>query len=292
MNIPAPKVSRCLQHARMIFNDPLFIRKKHGLEPNEFTRQLYPIVKELVQCSESLYQLNQSNTKAATNIVIYISELLIQHLSQQLSSAISDAQLAISYELRNDSEDILDDIANGLIDLAVLSESNPLLLQADTRLEVVPLKTLQHLYLLCGLNHPIMQQQISLANIASYPYLSAFSQIDKRSPDPFELYCRQQKWCCHLAPTDHSQSSLGFYDLFRYLSDDKTVSLLPFNKVYEQSHLLPGLHVCCLSAIDTERLYQDQSYPRLYLISAKGQPNLHISWMKQEITSLINQSVH
>ncbi|QYJ85657.1 LysR family transcriptional regulator [Shewanella mesophila] len=293
MNIPAPKVSRCLQHARMIFNNPLFIRKKHGLEPNEFTRQLYPIVKELVQCSEHLYQLNQLNPlELNTAMVIYVSDLLIQHFPQQLSAAINAAHLPLSFELRSGSEDILEDTANGLIDIAILSESNPELLQNDPRLEVMPLKQLEHLYLLCGLHHPILSQEISLVNIASYPYLSAFSLLNRSSLDPFQTFCRQQKLFCHQAPYDNAQTGLGFHDLFRYLSDNKTVSLLPYNKVYDQSHLLPGLHVCCLSAIDTELLYREEPQPMLYLISAKHHPSSHLDWLKNEVTLLINQSVH
>lgn len=295
MNIPAPKVSRCLQHARMIFNNPLFIRKKHGLEPNEFTRKLYPIVKELVQCSEHLYQLNQLNPlESNTSMVIYVSDLLIQHFPQQLSAAINKAHLPISYELRSSSDDILEDTANGLIDVAILSESNPALLANDPRLEVIPLKTLEHLYLLCGLHHPILHQEISLANIASYPYLSAFkfNQLDKASLDPFLDYCRHQKLFCHQAPCDNAQAGLGFHDLYRYLSDNKTVSILPYNKVYEQSHLLPGLHICCLSEIDTEQLYRAQPHPMLYLVSAKHHPCPHLEWLKAEIILLINRSVH
>lgn len=293
MNIPAPKVSRCLQHARAIFNNPLFIRKKHGLEPNEFTRQLYPIVKELVQCSEHLYQLNQLNPLALESaMVIYVSDLLIPHLPQQLSAAINEAHLPISYELRSGSDDLLQDTANGLIDVAILCESDAVPLQADPRFEVIPLKTLEHLYLLCGLNHPILQQEISLANIATYPYLSAFSLLNKSAPDPFQAFCRQQKLFCHQAPSDNIQTALGFHDLYRYLSDNQTLSLLPYNKVYEQSHLLPGLHVCCLSAIDTELLYQAQPYPKLYLISAKHHPSPHIEWLKELVTGLINQHVH
>lgn len=293
MNIPAPKVSRCLQHARMMFNDPLFIRKKHGLEPNEFTRQLYPIVKELVQCSEHLYQLNQINAaESQVAMVIYVSDLLIAHFPQQLSAAINEEHLPISFELRSGSESVLDDTANGLIDMAIVSESNASALQQDQRLSVMPLKPLSHLYLLCGLDHPILQQEISLANIASYPYLSAFNQIDKAELDPFEAYCRQHKRACHLAPRDNMQTSLGFHDLYRYLADNKTLSIVPYNRVYEQSHLLPGLHVCCLSAVDTEQLYVAQSRPRLYLFTAKHHPSTHMDWLKRTVVALINQEVH
>ncbi|GIU44712.1 LysR family transcriptional regulator [Shewanella algidipiscicola] len=293
MNIPAPKVSRCLQHARMMFNDPLFIRKKHGLEPNEFTRQLYPIVKELVQCSEHLYQLNHINAaESHAAMVIYVSDLLIAHFPQQLSAAINEAHLPISFELRSGSQAVLDDIANGLIDMAVVSESNPSALQQDQRLSVMPLKALSHLYLLCGLEHPILQQEISLANMANYPYLSAFNQLDKAALDPFEAYCRQQKCACHLAPRDNMQTSLGFHDLYRYLADNHTLSIVPYSKVYEQSYLLPGLHVCCLSTIDTALLYADHPLPRLYLVSAKRHPSAHFDWLKQTVVALIKQEVH
>ncbi|WP_327270602.1 LysR family transcriptional regulator [Shewanella sp. cp20] len=292
MNIPAPKVSRCLQHARMIFNDPLFIRKKHGLEPNDFTRQLYPLVKALVQCGEQLHQLEICHDQAASQImVLYVSDLLIAELPQRLSGAISEARLPISYELRSGSVDLVEDLAQGLIDLAIVSESSDKALQ-DDRLSVEPLKQLTHLYLLCSLKHPLLQQEISLANIANYPYLSAFGQFDKLAPDPFQRYCAQHKLSCHPAPTEIGREGLAFNQLYRYLSDDKTVSLLPYSKVYEHSELLPGLHVCCLSSMDTKSLYQDQPYPRLYMLSRGGRGATHLDWLKQEIIQLIKQNVH
>ena len=292
MNIPAPKVSRCLQHARMIFNDPLFIRKKHGLEPNDFTRQLYPLVKALVQCGEQLHQLEICHDQAASQImVLYVSDLLIAELPQRLSGAISEARLPISYELRSGSVDLVEDLAQGLIDLAIVSESSDKALQ-DDRLCVEPLKQLTHLYLLCSLKHPLLQQEISLANIANYPYLSAFGQFDKLAPDPFQRYCAQHRLSCHPTPTEIGREGLAFNQLYRYLSDDKTVSLLPYSKVYEHSELLPGLHVCCLSSMDTKRLYQDQPYPRLYMLSRGGRGAIHLDWLKREITQLIKQNVH
>lgn len=292
MNIPAPKVSRCLQHARMIFNDPLFIRKKHGLEPNEFTRQLYPLVKALVQCGEQLHQLESCHDLATSQVmVLYVSDLLIAELPQRLSGAINEAQLPMSYELRTGSVDLVEDLAQGLVDLAIVSECSDKALQ-DDRLNVTPLKELTHLYLLCSLKHPLLHQEISLANIANYPYLSAFGQLDKKAPDPFQRYCAQQRLNCHPAPVELGREGLEFNQLYRYLSDDKTVSLLPYSKVYEHSELLPGLHVCCLSGMDTARVYQDQPYPRLYMLSRSGRGGAHLDWLKQEIAQLIQQNVH
>ena len=294
MNIPAPKVSRCLQHARVIFNNPLFIRKKHGLIPNEFTRQLYPIAKELVQCSLHLYQLNElDNNKMNSAINIFASDMLIQHFPQQLSRAINDAHLPLSYKLHTDSDNIFNEIKQGRIDLAILSETNQQLFQfyADS-LDIIPLMQLNHLYLVCGLNHPLLKQEMDLETIASYPYLSAVDLAIPYSVDPFLLYCQQHKLLCQLANIDDIDSKLTFHEMYQFLADNNSVTLLPYNKVFDQSNLLTGLHVCCLSETETKRLYLSQSYPTLYLVKAKGNKSNHIDWLTRTVTMIIKQNVH
>ncbi|MCG9695668.1 LysR family transcriptional regulator [Shewanella sp. Isolate11] len=300
MNIPAPKVSRCLQHARVMFNNPLFIRKKYGLEPNEFTRQLYPIVKELVQCAEHLYQFNEvKGLDYDQPCIIYVSDLLIPHLPQQLSRAICQEHQTISYELRSESVDPLADIDAGILDIAIFTQPS-LSRQHQTlrieqqwpQLEFIALKSLRQLYLVCGEQHPLLQAEINLTSLAAYPYLSAFNLMDKQLRDPFEYYCQQHRLDCQPVVRELAGPELGFHQLYRYLADNNTISLLPYSKVYEQSQLLPGLHVCHLSEQLTEQLYGEQAYPELYLVYARHQQRPQINWLLQEMQLLIRQNVH
>ncbi|MCL1049149.1 LysR family transcriptional regulator [Shewanella abyssi] len=294
MNIPAPKVSRCLQNARAIFNNPLFIRKKHGLIPNEFTQQLYPIAKELLQCSEHLQQLSvRSNNLSSSEINIYASDMLIQHLPQQLSSAINQSDLPISYKLHTQSINVCNDIKSGVIDVAILTESNQQLLQfyADA-LDIVPLQKLNHIYLVCDLHHPILKQELDIDTIASYPYVTAYNLATPTSVDPFIFYCQQHHIHCRLADIDNVKVGAGFHDLYSLLADSDSLALLPYSKIYEQSNLLPGLHVCCLSEMETNRLYLSQSRPTLYLVRAKGSHSDNFNRLTQALSQIVTRSMH
>lgn len=294
MNIPAPKVSRCLQSARLIFNNPLFIRKKHGLIPNEFTQQLYPIAKELLQCSEHLQQLSMC-AKGLSNseINIYASDMLVQHLPLQLSNAINQSHLPISYKLHTQSINVFNDIADGVIDIAILTESNQQLLQFYANaLDIIPLQKLNHIYLVCDLHHPILKQELDIDTIASYPYVSAHNLATPTSVDPFLFYCQQHHINCKLANIDSFDDTPSFHELQPLLADNENLALLPYSKVYEQSNLLPGLHVCCLSEMETNRLYLSQSHPTLYLVIRKGDHSENFDRLTQAISQIVAHSVH
>ncbi|PKG55421.1 LysR family transcriptional regulator [Shewanella sp. GutDb-MelDb] len=294
MNIPAPKVSRCLQNARVIFNNPLFIRKKHGLIPNEFTQQLYPIAKELLQCSDHLQQLSVcAKDLSNSEINIYASDMLVQHLPQQLSSAINQSDLPISYKLHTQSINVFNDINNGVTDIAILTESNPQLLQFyANNLDIVPLQKLNHIYLVCDLHHPILKQELDIDTIASYPYVKAYNLATPTSVDPFIFYCQQHHIRCRLANIDNVDDSPSFHDLYPLLADSENLALLPYSKIYEQSNLLPGLHVCCLSEMETNRLYLSQSHPTLYLVRAKGNHSGNFDRLTEALSQIVTKSGH
>lgn len=294
MNIPAPKVSRCLQNARVIFNNPLFIRKKHGLVPNEFTQQLYPIAKELLQCSEHLQQLSTSVTDLESHQVnIYASDMLAQHLHQQLQQAIEQSEIHVNYKLHTQSINIFAEIEAGALDVAIVTESNHELLQFyASALEITPLLKLNHMYLVSDAFHPILKRDLDLDSIADYPYISALDLATPTSVDPFIFYCQQHQIQCRLANTDNFESNLSFHDLQPLLAQTEHLALLPYNKVYEHSNLLPGLHVCCLSEVETNRLYLSQSHPTIYLVKAKSNSSSTLDGISKAINRIVSHCLH
>lgn len=294
MNIPAPKVSRCLQNARLIFNNPLFIRKKHGLVPNEFTQQLYPIAKELLQCSDHLQQLSTSVTALGSQRVnIYASDMLAQHLHQQLNQAIEQSEIHVSYKLHTQSINTFADIESGALDVAIVTESNHELLQFYANaLEITPLQKLNHMYLVSDALHPILKRDLDLDTIADYPYVSAQDLATPTSVDPFIFYCQQHHIQCRLANTDNFNSNLSFHDLQPLLAQTDHLALLPYSKVYEHSNLLPGLHVCCLSEMETNRLYLSQPHPTIYLVKAKSNRSSTLDDISKAINHIVSHSLH
>jgi|GEM_PF-990462 len=294
MNIPAPKISRSLQHSRVIFNNPLFIRKKHGLIPNEFAKQLYPIAKEIVQCSEHLYQLDSTNINPqTTHFTIHVSDFIVHQLPQLLTNAIKESHLDLKFTISPDSDDLITDIIENRIDIGLISESsNEYLKQIEACVDVVALKRLSHLYLVCDLHHPLLKQEITLESIAHYPYVSILGKPEQATADPFLLYCSQHQLEYHLKNRDLISHNLNIEELNKYITDTDTVALMPYSKIYDHSNQMPNLHVCRLSEIETERLYLSINSPTLYLITKKGPLSSNLSWLVDTVGHIVNRSIH
>ncbi|WP_299793455.1 LysR family transcriptional regulator [uncultured Shewanella sp.] len=294
MNISAPKISRCLQHSRVIFNNPLFIRKKHGLIPNEFAKQLYPIAKEIVQCSEHLYQLNAGDSHNETShFTIHVSDLIVHHLPQLLANAIKESHLDLKFTISADSDDLITDIIENRIDIALISESGgERLKQLSEQVDLQALKRLSHLYLVCDLHHPLLRQEITLETIAQYPYVSVLGEPQQANIDPFIRYCSQHQLAYQLKNEDLTNHNFNIESLSQHITATDAVALLPYSKVYDHSSQLPNLHVCRLSEIETERLYLSIQSPTLYLASKKGLRSPNAAWLVDTIGQIVNRSIH
>jgi len=294
MNIPAPKISRSLQHSRVIFNNPLFIRKKHGLIPNEFAKQLYPIAKEILQCSEHLYQLNDDDRGSEkSHITIHVSDLIVHQFPQLLKNAIKESHLALKFTISPDSDNLITDIIENRINIGLISESNhKYLKQIDNHVDVVALKRLSHLYLVCDLHHPLLKQEITLESIAKYPYVSILGKPGHATSDPFLLYCSQHQLAYQLKNQDLINHNFNIEKLNQHITETDAVALLPFSKLYDHSNQMPNLHVCRLSEIETERLYLSINSPTLYLATKKGALSPNISWLVETIGHIVNRSIH
>ena len=294
MNIPAPKISRSLQHSRVIFNNPLFIRKKHGLIPNEFAKQLYPIAKEILQCSEHLYQLNDDDRGSEkSHITIHVSDLIVHQFPQLLKNAIKESHLDLKFTISPDSDNLITDIIENRINIGLISESNhEYLKQIDNHVDVVALKRLSHLYLVCDLHHPLLKQEITLESIAKYPYVSILGKPGHATSDPFLLYCNQHQLAYQLKNQDLINHNFNIEKLNQHITETDAVALLPFSKLYDHSNQMPNLHVCRLSEIETERLYLSINSPTLYLATKKGALSPNISWLVETIGHIVNRSIH
>lgn len=294
MNISAPKISRCLQHSRVIFNNPLFIRKKNGFIPNEFAKQLYPIAKEIVQCSEHLYQIHVDDSGSKKSpITIHVSDLMLHQFPQLLKNAIKESHLALKFTISPNSDKLITDISENRIDIGLISESNhEYLKQIDNLVDVVALKRLSHLYLVCDLHHPLLKQEITLESIAQYPYVSILGKPEQATSDPFLLYCSQHRLAYHLKNEDLINYNFNIDSLKQHITDTDAVALLPYSKIYDQSHQMPNLHVCRLSEVETERLYLSINSPTLYLVIKKGPLSSNISWLVDTVGHIVNRSIH
>jgi len=289
LNIPAPKISRCLKHAREIFGNELFIRKKYGLVPNEFAGKIYPIAKEIVECSKSLQKLHgENNVELTHHFEISSPDLISYTFPKLLLTSIRDAGKDMSFNISTCTRKSIDSIVTGEIDIGLCC-CNMIndIKDIDEKLEAIPLKKLKKLFLICHHEHPILKQEITLESIAEYPFVNVNVDDTKQKRSPFQAYCDANSIQLN---TEMDLSSLS--GLFEYLRSTQAVALLPYSSIYNMINSTHNLHACRISDVESERLYMQIKVPTLYLVynKAKAEPNLQ--WLSTQIQGLVNTALH
>lgn len=122
MGLTQPAISHALKRLRSLYNDPLFLRRAHGLEPTALALQLEPMILQVVRLmSDTLTtqeEFDPATSKANLKIGAFDYELttivpdLIAHL-RHVSPGIS----LQAYPLTN--RDALEALVDGQIDMAI-----------------------------------------------------------------------------------------------------------------------------------------------------------------------------
>ncbi|GIU29783.1 LysR family transcriptional regulator [Shewanella schlegeliana] len=289
LNVPAPKISRCLKHAREIFGNELFIRKKHGLVPNEFAGKVYPIAKEIVECSRCLQKLNNINELIQSrHFEILAPDLISYPFPKVLLSAIKNAGKDISFNISPWTKNSVTDIISGEADLGLCcSKMLDNIKDRDNSLNAIPLKKLNKLFLVCHHEHPILKEEITLESIAQYPFINSNMGNSEKELSPYQEFCLSQ----HIKLTTE-MSLTGLTGLFEYLRSSQGIALLPYSSIFTMINNCPDLHACRLSDVESERLYMHVKEPNLYLVYSDNneEPNLH--WLASEVRGLVEQFLH
>ncbi|MBO2613945.1 LysR family transcriptional regulator [Shewanella algae] len=101
LNVPAPKISRCLKTARSIFGNELFLRKKYGLIPNEFAAKVYPIAKEIVDCAKGFNHLGNPTLAGNKNFELVTPGLISYAYPKALMQAIKQQNKQLHINLNS-----------------------------------------------------------------------------------------------------------------------------------------------------------------------------------------------
>ncbi|RTR38128.1 LysR family transcriptional regulator [Shewanella canadensis] len=289
LNIPAPKISRCLKHARELFGNELFIRKKYGLVPNEFAGKIYPIAKEIVECSKSLQKLHCENSVELTHHFEIASPDLISYtFPKVLLTSIRNAGKDMSFNISTCTRKSIDSIVTGEVDIGLCC-CNIIddIKNIDENLEAIPLKKLNKLFLICHHEHPILKQEITLESIAEYPFVNVNVDDTKQKRSPFQAYCDANNIQLN---TEMDLSSLS--GIFEYLRSTQAVALLPYSSIYNMINSTHNLHACRISDVESERLYMQIKVPTLYLVYNKTKAEPNLQWLSTQIQGLVNTALH
>ncbi|MCL1138127.1 LysR family transcriptional regulator [Shewanella pneumatophori] len=289
LNVPAPKISRCLKHAREVFGNELFIRKKHGLVPNEFASQIYPIAKEIIECSKNLQKLNGMHELNPTHhFEMAAPDLISYPFPKVLLNAIKNAGKDISFNISSWTKHSIHDIISGEVDLGLCcSKMLDSIKDTDDSLNAIPLKKLNKIFLVCQNDHPILKEDINLESIAKYPFINSNIGQSELEPSPFQEYCQTQ----HIKLTTEMNLT-GLTGLFEYLRSSQGIALLPYSSIFTMINNSQDLHVCRLSDVESERLYMQVKEPNLYLVYSDNNKDPNLRWLSSEVRDLVELFLH
>ena len=171
MGLTQPAVSHALKRLRRLYNDPLFLRRAHGLEPTAFARDLEPKIRNIVsQISESL--TDQGAFEPARSVQTFKIGTFDYELTTLLPDLVTKLRtvspgIAIqTYPLVN--LDALDALVDGRIDLAIGYFDFP----ANASDAFVIEQLCSERYVMAArAHHPIMQAPVSVEAFSKAEHL-------------------------------------------------------------------------------------------------------------------------
>ena len=171
MGLTQPAVSHALKRLRNLYNDPLLLRRAHGLEPTALAHELEPKVRRIVQLiSETLDGAEAFDPGTATTdlrIGAFDYELtgILPNLIAELRT-VSPNICVHAYPLQN--REALDEMVSGQIDLSIGYFDSPSI--HETPFVAEPLYS-EHYVLAGRRDHPLIADAMTLEQIAQADHL-------------------------------------------------------------------------------------------------------------------------
>ena len=166
MGLTQPAVSHALKRLRNLYNDPLFLRRAHGLEPTALAHALEPKVRQIVQLlSETLEGAEEFDpSTAATDLRIAAFDYELTGIIPALVAALRSESPHIkvhAFPLHN--TDALEAMVQGQIDLAIGYFDFPL----SSETAFIADAMFAENYVLAGRRgHPLLQAELNLDHVA------------------------------------------------------------------------------------------------------------------------------
>ena len=171
MGLTQPAVSHALKRLRNLYDDPLFLRRAHGLEPTALAHDLEPKVRRIVRLlSETLEGFEDFDPgTAATDLKIGAFDYELTGLIPELVAELHKVSPNINvhaFPLQN--RDALEALVQGQIDLAIGYFDFPL----NSETQFVAEQLYSENYVLAGRrDHPLLVNDIELGDVARARHL-------------------------------------------------------------------------------------------------------------------------
>ena len=171
MGLTQPAVSHALKRLRNIYNDPLFLRRAHGLEPTSLALELEPKVRNIVRLiSETLDETREfTPAEVATNLKIGAFDYELTGVLPQLVAQLrTDSPNINVHAFPLSNQEALEAMVQGQIDLSVGYFDFPL----GNENTFVAEELFSEHYVLAGRSdHPLFSEELTLARIAAVNHL-------------------------------------------------------------------------------------------------------------------------
>ncbi|MCL1038944.1 LysR family transcriptional regulator [Shewanella submarina] len=288
LRIPAPKISRCLKQLRDTFGNELFVRQRYGMHPNEFADQLYPIARNIIDTAKAFNRLDPNIIKSRQDYPIAIPDAISCTMMRSLINLVHDKEhpIGISLELWNGNS--INEVLNGNLSFAVSCHYSLEQLQAySDKLDVIPIKSMENLYVLSREGHSILDSDISFERIAEYPFVyTEFGKPEERA-SAFQRFCLGEGIPLHTEITIRNVASL-----IDYLLNSDALALTSYSSLYDKFSEIPTLHSCQLAHRETRRLLDKFPCSTLFLVRQKGIRDANLDWLVDRVISLIQANLN
>ncbi|QDF65769.1 LysR family transcriptional regulator [Shewanella sp. SNU WT4] len=282
LNIPAPKISRCLKSLRESFDNELFVRRRYGMCPNAVASQIYPIAKGIIASAEAFNHIHAEAKVLTNQFVIALPDYFACSLTKDLLVKLKQFNDKFNLVLEQWHANSWQEVINDKLSFTLCCHSSLDELQSlSDKLDVIPLIQLSNLYLLASSEHPILSQEISLESIAQYPYVDTeFAKLDEYTP--FQRFCNSQGIELQTELTVRNTSSL-----IDYMYSHTSLALTSYRTLYDKFAMIPGLHACQISKVEAARLHQGQDTPWLFLLKKRGNSDPKLEQLIMTLSELV-----
>ncbi|WP_028111802.1 LysR family transcriptional regulator [Ferrimonas kyonanensis] len=244
LNTSQPRISRALVILREVFDDPLFIRQKYGLEPNAMAETLYPLAKAVLERYQALADAVTDHGVGKTELNIAAQEHLCPLLMECLHLARKEAGLALTFNLHPWTAEVQKQMSQSVLDLSI--SINP---SACDGIDSHEIGQIKRFYLVASRDHPIFEQPLTLDTVFAYPVaLFNYSMSGPRT-HRLEAVARQLK-----LPLQVSLKTASLNLLLDHVQKSNSVGFLASALVLESIKQRSDLHYLDMTGFWQQRV--------------------------------------
>ena len=263
------KVSRYLSVMRLYYNDSLFIRKKSGFIPTEKAKLIYPKICEIINLYHGICITDASlNLTYEYNIAVPLS--LSVGLPEYIDDELSHVSNLVTVNVKPLRDGVCDDILQGSISLAVIQdegkEVRDFLHKHKDALVSTKIGVGQFVYVVACESHPIWNEDITIEDIAAYPFIVTAIPGFNDGLGPFGVYCHEHGLELRIVHKTHSLAGL-----INKLKLSDSISLVGTQCAVDFISMMSGLKVLKMKHSEYVRLHLTVNMPSYYLVYRQNQ---------------------